>query len=190
MHIIRVNINTMADTQELAIISEVRSGDHEQYRFIVERYHRGLIQHLYNLVGDGQTAEDVAQDAFIRAYDKLDQYNEAYAFSTWLYKIADNIAYRKLKQTRPTKDIDDLEELIPDDKPSLDEITDNVFTQAAVEKAISELPIEYRQVISLYYWEDFSYEEIAEIMERPVNTIRTWLRRAKDKLRKDLNGQV
>jgi hypothetical protein len=57
MHIIRVNINTMADTQELAIISEVRSGDHEQYRFIVERYHRGLIQHLYNLVGDGQTAD-------------------------------------------------------------------------------------------------------------------------------------
>jgi RNA polymerase sigma-70 factor (ECF subfamily) len=180
----------MTDPKELAIISEVLSGKQDEYRYLVERYHRGLVQHLYNFIQDAHTAEDVAQEAFIRAYDKLAQYNEAYAFSTWLYKIADNLAYRHLKQTKAVQDIDNIEDLIPDDKPSLAETADRQFTQTAVNQAIQTLPVVYRQVINLYYWDDFSYEEIAEIMERPVGTIRTWLHRAKQELRKELYGQV
>lgn len=180
----------MTDPKELAIISEVRAGQHEQYRFLVERYHRGLIQHLYNLIHDEQTAEDVAQEAFIRAYDKLAQYNQAYAFSTWLYKIADNLAYRYLKQTKPTRDITDYEERIPDDKPSLAEATDRKFTAQAVRNAVDTLPIGYRQVVVLYYWDELSYEDIAVVTGRPLGTIRTWLYRAKEELRKELYGQV
>ena len=180
----------MNKAQELAIIREVCDGQTDHYRLLVERFHRGLILHLYNLIHDEQTAEDVAQEAFIRAYQKLSQYNEAYSFSTWLYKIADNLAYRHMKQAKPTRDIDDLEELIPDEKPSLAETTDKLFDQAAVRSAIALLPVGYRQVISLYYWDEFSYEEIAEIMGRPVGTIRTWLYRAKQDLRKELHGQV
>jgi RNA polymerase sigma-70 factor, ECF subfamily len=180
----------MTDAQEKAIISEVLSGEHEQFRFLVERYHRGLVTHLYNLINDQASAEDVAQEAFIRAYDKLSQYNETYAFSTWLYKIADNIAYRQLKHINRTTDFDDIKELVADDKPSLDEVTDKVFAREAVKKSIETLPVMYRQVIALYYWDNFNYEEIAIIMERPVGTIRTWLHRAKEDLRKELYGQV
>lgn len=180
----------MTDAQEKAIISEVLSGQQEQFRFLVERYHRGLVVHLYNLINDQHTAEDVAQEAFIRAYNKLSQYNEVYAFSTWLYKIADNIAYRHLKQIKKTTDFDAIEELVPDDKPSLEQTTDKIFTKEAVRSSIETLPIIYRQVIALYYWDDFNYEEIAVIMERPVGTIRTWLHRAKEDLRKELYGQV
>lgn len=179
----------MTDTTELAIIREVRDGHHDQYSFLVERYHRGLIQHLYNLIHDEQAAEDVAQEAFIRAYSKLDQYNEAYAFSTWLYKIADNIAYRLLKQTKPTTDIDDIEEVISDDKPTPAELVEQTFTREAVQTAITKLPLAYRQVIGLYYWDNFSYEEIAQIVDRPIGTIRTWLYRSKEQLRKELYGQ-
>jgi len=180
----------MTDAQEKAIISEILSGEQEQFRFLVERYHRGLVVHLYNLINDQHTAEDVAQEAFIRAYNKLSQYNEAYAFSTWLYKIADNIAYRHLKQTKKTNDFAAIEELVPDDKPSLEQATDRIFTQEAVRSSIDTLPVIYRQVIALYYWDNFNYEEIAVIMERPVGTIRTWLHRAKEDLRKELYGQV
>jgi RNA polymerase sigma-70 factor (ECF subfamily) len=180
----------MSNPQEQAIISEVLSGQYEEYRFLVDRYHRGLIQHLYNMTQDGQVAEDLAQEAFIRAYDKLAQYNPDYAFSTWLFKIADNLTYRYLKQTRLTRDIDDIEELIPDDKPSLGELTDQAFTKAAVREAVAGLPAQYKKVIGLYYWDNLSYEEIATIMERPVGTVRTWLHRAKEQLRKDLYGQV
>lgn len=180
----------MSNSQELAIIREIRDGQPEHYRFLVERYHRGLVQHLYNLVHDGQTAEDVAQEAFIRAYDKLAQYNETYAFSTWLYKIADNIALRHLQTVRPSHDIADLEEIIADDQPSAAEKADQQFAAEAVRSAIETLPAAYRQVISLYYWDNFSYEEIAEITGHPVGTIRTWLHRAKQSLRKELYGRV
>lgn len=179
----------MSPAQEKAIIFEVRSGDSEQYRALVERYHRGLIQHLYNLVHDGDKAEDLAQEAFIRAYTKLDQYDERYAFSTWLYKIADNLAFRDLKQTKQVQ-LDTIADTIPDDRPSLQEQVERSFTKAAVRQALDRLPLGYRQVIVLYYWDGCSYEDIATIMERPIGTIRTWLFRAKEELRKELYGQV
>jgi RNA polymerase sigma-70 factor, ECF subfamily len=180
----------MTDTQERAIISEVLSGQRDQFRFLVERYHRGLVTHLYNLLHEQQTAEDIAQEAFIRSYNKLSQYNPAYAFSTWLYKIADNIAYRYLKQAKVTLDFNDVAELIPDNKPSLDEVIDKKLTAQTVRSSIDTLPVVYRQVISLYYWDEFSYEEISVIMGRPVGTVRTWLHRAKEDLRKELYGQI
>jgi len=181
----------MADVpQDRAVIAEIREGNHECYRQLVERYHRGLIQHLYNMTQDGVAAEDIAQEAFVRAYQKLAQYGEAYAFSTWLYKIADNIAFRQLKQTKHMQDIDELEELIPDDRPTPAETFDRALSAEAVRGAVSGLPLEYRQTITLFYWENRSYEEIAELLERPIGTIRTWLHRAKEQLRKELYGQV
>ena len=190
VHIMNVNTNSMNDNQEKAAISEVLAGDHEQYRYLVERYHRGLIQHLYNLVYDGEMAEDIAQEAFIRAYEKLTQYNPDYAFSTWLYRIANNLAYRQLKQMKPAHDIDAMAEYIADDTPSAAEETDKHLAGQAVRSAIQQLPADYRHVISLYYWEDCSYEEIAARIDKPIGTVRTWLYRAKELLRKELYGQV
>ena len=175
---------------EHTIVDEVLDGNTDQYRHLVERYHRGLLQHLFYLMHDEQEAEDIAQEAFIRAYQKLAQYNKSYAFSTWLYKIADNIAYRQLRQLRPTSDIDEISEIVPDDKPSLSEQTDRTLTAESIRKAIDALPLDYRQVVILYYWDGCSYEEIAEIVEHPVGTVRTWLFRAKEHLRKELYGQI
>jgi len=180
----------MSDLQEKTLIAAVRDGDSEQYRFFVDRYHRGLILHLYRMTNNKQTAEDLAQEAFLRAYTKLSKYDDNYSFSTWLYKIADNLAYRQLKKHRPTSDLESLVEIIPDDKPSLGEMADKELSKHAVRRAIKKLPPDYQQVVSLFYWDDFSYEEISEITGRPIGTIRTWLFRAKEILRKDLYGQI
>jgi RNA polymerase sigma-70 factor (ECF subfamily) len=180
----------MSPAQEKAIISEVRSGDAEQYRALVERYHQGLIQHLYNLLHDGDLAEDVAQEAFIRAYTKLDQYDERYAFSTWLYKIADNLAFRHLKQAKQHVPLEAIAEVLPDEGPTLPEQVERAFTKETVRQALERLPLGYRQVIILCYWDECSYEDMAVIMDRPIGTIRTWLYRAKEELRKELYGQV
>jgi RNA polymerase sigma-70 factor (ECF subfamily) len=179
----------MSPSQEKAIISEILSGDLDEYRILVERYHRGLIQHLYNLLHDGDQAEDVAQEAFIRAYQKLGQYDQQYAFSTWLYRIADTIAFRHLKHARDVP-LDAVADVLSDDRPTLAEQIDKTFTKAVVRQALDRLPIGYRQVIVLYYWDECKYEDIALIMGRPVGTIRTWLYRAKEELRKELYGQV
>jgi RNA polymerase sigma-70 factor (ECF subfamily) len=181
----------MSDIQELTAIKLIlEDHDAEQYRIIVDRYHRGLVQHLYNLCYDQAVAEDLAQEAFLRAYTKLDQYNQAYAFSTWLYKIADNMAYRLLKSTKPTTDISQLEQILPSDSETPADLAEKNLAKSKVQASVAKLPLTYRQVVSLYYWDGFSYEEIAEIMDRPVGTIRTWLFRAKETLRKDLYGQV
>ena len=180
----------MADNHELAIIDEVRGGNVDHYRVLVERYHVGLVQHLFNITRDGPSAEDLAQDAFIKAYEKLEQYNADYAFSTWLYKIADHLAYRQLKKVRPSSDIADIQEMLPDDKPTASEEVDRERDRRAVRQAVDTLPLDYRQVVTLYYFDNCSYEEIAEITERPIGTVRTWLHRAKDQLRKDLYGQI
>jgi RNA polymerase sigma-70 factor (ECF subfamily) len=180
----------MTDNHELAIIEEVRGGNADHYRFLVERYHKGLVQHLFNITRDGHSAEDLAQDAFIKAYEKLAQYNADYAFSTWLYKIADNMAYRQIKQLKPATDINDIQEMIADDQPTAGEQVDKEKDKTAVHRAIGTLPLDYRQVITLYYFDNCSYEEIAEIVERPIGTVRTWLFRAKDQLKKELYGQI
>lgn len=180
----------MADKTERAVISEVLDGDIEQYRHLVERYHRGLLQHLFNIMHDEQLAEDIAQETFIQAYQKLAQYNEAYAFSTWLYKIADNKAFRQLRQLKPAKDLDEISEIVPSNTLPLSEQADRLFAAESVRKAVDKLPLDYRQVVVLYYWDNCSYEQIAEIIERPIGTVRTWLFRAKEQLRKELYGRV
>jgi RNA polymerase sigma factor (sigma-70 family) len=176
--------------QEHILISEITDGDQESYRILVDRYHKGLIIHLYNLVHDEQLAEDLAQEAFIKAYQKLSQFNTSYAFSTWLYKIADNIAYRHFKSSKKTSSIDSVEEVLPDDRPSPQEQAELHMTQQSVRDAIQKLEPKYRQIIALYYWDNFSYDEIAQILDRPVGTVKIWLYRAKELLRKELYGQI
>ena len=181
----------MTIAQEKALIATICEGDTEQYRYFVERYHRGLIQHVFNFTRDGDLAEDIAQEAFIRAYIKLAQYNDDYAFSTWLYKIADNLTKRHLAKTRHTVDIADFEDIISDPRPPTDELIDSAFDRTKVQQAVLHLTPDYRRVIIMYYWDNLQYDEIADILERPVGTIRTWLYRAKEQLRKDLtNGQT
>lgn len=181
----------MTIAQEKTLIAAICDGDTERYRYFVERYHRGLIQHIFNFVRDGDMAEDIAQEAFIQAYIKLAQYNDDYAFSTWLYKIADNLAKRFIVKNAQYADISEYEEIIPDSRPPTEELIDQSLDRAKVQHAVWRLSPDYRRVIIMYYWDNLQYEEIADIMERPVGTIRTWLFRAKEQLRKDLShGQT
>ena len=190
MSIQSVNTQNISRAQEKALVASILDGNKEQYRFFVERYHVGLIQHLYNIVHDGDTAEDIAQETFIKAYQKLYQYNTHFAFSTWLYKIGDSLAFRFLKQQKPRTDFSLLEETIADKAPSAEHMIDQSLQAQDIRAAITKLPHHYQQVVGLYYWDECSYEEIAEVIDRPIGTVRTWLHRAKELLRKELYGRV
>ena len=182
---------TVANHNEKTVIVSILDGDVNAYEQLVERYHRGLINYLYNLLGDGDAAEDVAQEAFIAAYQKLDLYNPDYAFSTWLYAIAQNLAFKQLKVAKRTTSLEPIEELLTDeDSVSTADKLDGEQTKESVRVAIQKLPPHFQQVIALYYWDNRSYEEIADIMQHPIGTIRTWLHRAKELLRKELYGQA
>lgn len=170
---------------EYITIKSVQDGDGEAYRLLVERYHVGLIIHCERLVKDRQLAEDLSQEAFVTAYKKINSYNiDKSKFSTWLYRIASNksIDYlRKQNRELPTEDIELIaQEAAPDYEAE--------EQKRQVRSVVSRLePPSYRQVIEAYYWEGKTYEQIAADMNKPINTIRTWLRRAKESLRSELS---
>ncbi len=166
---------------EQTVINLIKNGEHDAYRQLVERYQVGLIIHCDRLLGDRDVAEDVAQEAFVRAYYSIDKFNSAKgSFSTWLYRIATNIAkdhYKKSHKSQPLPEFD-----IP-------AVTEGLSSGEASEirRVVSHLePPEYAKVIQAYYWEGKRYETIAEELRVPVATVGTWIKRAKSKLRKEL----
>lgn len=169
---------------EADLIAQVKAGSADHFRPLVERYQAGIIRYVFYLVRDEDVAEDIAQDAFVVAYQKLHQYSDRYAFSTWLYRIARNLAYQYLRTNRPVPL--KFEHNLKSDMPGPSESIDKDIEAARVRSAIATLKPNHRTVIYLYYWEGKRYEEIADILDKPVNTIRTWLRRSKEELRSKL----
>jgi len=170
---------------ETNTIQKILAGDTNAYEHLVARYHVGLIIHCERLVGDRDQAEDVAQEAFIKAFNNLREYNSAKSrFSTWLYKIATNKAIDYLRAAKRKIPIEDIELIVDEAAPDYE----SEETKREVRDAVSKLePPAHRQVIEAYYWYGKSYNQIANQLNVPINTVRTWLRRAKQQLRSDLS---
>lgn len=169
---------------EAKIIKAVRGGDMDSYALLVNRYQTGLIIHCENILRSREEAEDIAQDAFITAYDKLDAFDpDQGRFSTWLYKIATNKCIDLLRKTKKTIELD-AEKLAQQTMPvGLEE-----DEKLAVREAIEQLePPKFGEIIRSYYWQGKSYDELAKEYNTTVGTIGTWMRRAKLQLRKELS---
>lgn len=170
-----------ADEREL-ILSSLDS-DAAAYGVLVERYKKALYHHCFCIVRDEDAAEDIAQEAFITAYYKLAQFDQSRKFSTWLFKIATNKALNHVKKFSRNVRIDEV---------SIERIAGTVdgpneqSIASEIRRIVDTLQPNYRAVVSLYYWEGKSYSEIAEIMNKPEGTIKGWLSRAKEQLRKEL----
>lgn len=174
----------MTKKEEDEIIRAVILGDN-RYAELVERYHVGLILHCEQLVGDRDEAEDVAQETFIKAHQMLHHYDAQRArFSTWIYRIATNEAIDHLRKTKRQVHVEDLEAIAEATMPEYVEEDE----RRAVRRAVSQLhPPEQRRVIEAYFWEGKSYQQIADELQAPLNTIRTWIRRAKLQLKEELS---
>lgn len=169
---------------EAEIIAAIVNGV-DRYEELVERYHTGLIIYCERLVGDRADAEDIAQEAFVKAYFKLKAFNPAKArFSTWLYKIAANLAIDHLRGKRRRVNVEEIESMAETTMPT--QLADE--EKREVRRAVHNLtPPAYRQVIEAYYWQGKSYQQIADNAQVPINTVRTWLRRAKAQLKENLS---
>lgn len=174
----------MSAMNESEVIQRTIDGDIDAYAKLVTRYHIGLIIHCEQLVKDRDEAEDIAQEAFIKAYKNLKKFNATKSrFSTWLYKIATNLALDYLRKQKRLVHPGDIELLAETTQPV---VLENE-RKNAVRRAVETLePPEYKEVIEAYYWRGMSYDEIAESMNKPVNTIGTYIRRAKQQLKGDL----
>lgn len=168
---------------EAEVIQAIVNGA-DRYHELIERYHAGLIIHCERIVKDRDDAEDVAQEAFIKAYLNLKDYDPDKArFSTWLYRIATNQAINHLQKSRRKIIVDEIDSIAEATMPTHLEDERKQEILAAVLKLV---PPEYRQAVEAYYWQGLSYQEIAEQLDVPLNTLRTWLSRAKKQLREEL----
>jgi RNA polymerase sigma-70 factor, ECF subfamily len=173
-----------------ALVERVQAGDKQAYGLLVAKYQRKLLRLVSRLVRDPAEAEDVAQEAFIKAYRALAGFRGDSAFYTWLYRIGVNTAKNWLvanKRRTPTStelDNEDAEnygesDLLRDvDTPERLLMTKQIAE--TVNAAMSELPEELRTAISLREVDGLSYEEIAQVMECPIGTVRSRIFRARE----------
>jgi RNA polymerase sigma-70 factor, ECF subfamily len=171
---------------EKEIIRQILRGDNEKYRLLLERYQPGLVNHCFTMTNDYDIAHDLTQEASIKAYLQLNRYNEDYRFSTWLYKIATNLCLDFLKKRRHISLEDIPEPLSTMLSPQEQAIKNESALQ--LHQAVRKLSLKYQTVISLYYWQERTYEEIANIMNVPLGTVRIWIKRAKEQLKEELHG--
>lgn len=173
-----------------ALVERVQAGDKQAYGLLVAKYQRKLLRLVSRLVRDPAEAEDVTQEAFIKAYRALAGFRGDSAFYTWLYRIGVNTAKNWLvanKRRTPTStelDNEDAEnygesDLLRDvDTPERLLMTKQIGE--TVNAAMSELPEELRTAISLREVDGLSYEEIAQVMECPIGTVRSRIFRARE----------
>jgi RNA polymerase sigma-70 factor, ECF subfamily len=168
---------------EPELIALSLDGDEGAYATLIDRYKEGLYRHCFRFTHNEDDAEDIAQEAFIEAYVHLDQFDSRFQFSTWLYKIATNLALMRLRKHHDVRmDEDELDRILSD-LPGAEEF---VFYQE-LHEAVNQLPMQYRTVVSMHYWQGKSYSEIASSMGTSVGSIKGWMSRAKKQLREVLS---
>jgi len=165
------------------LIQQTLAGEKNAFGELVAKYQGRLYNTMIQVVGNSEDAYDVVQEAFFQAYLRLETFRQTSKFYTWLYRIAFNVAMgiRRRKRPRPV-DVapgHDLAEILVDQNLTPDEIMISAENIQAVQVVIAELDEEFRLTIILRELEDFAYEEIAEILDVPLGTVRSRLHRAR-----------
>ena len=177
---------------ETKLIDQVLQGDNDAFAQLVEAYQDRVYGLCLRMVSDREDAQDLAQEAFVRAWRGLKFYKHEAAFSTWLYRLTSNVCidFLRQKKRRSALSLTSAEEEeqidIPDPSPQPEELVMQQQRKEAVAEAMSQLEDEFRLVLTLRVVQERSYEEIAEIMDLKVGTVKSRLARAREKLRKIL----
>lgn len=176
-------------------INQVIKGDHNAFGEIVEIYKDKVFQICFRMLGNRQEAEDLAQEAFVRAYVNIRSFNITMKFSTWLYRIATNLCIDRLRKKKPDYYLDaevagteglNMYSQIASDMAKPEEEVESLELQETIQVEIMKLPEKYRSVIVLRYIEELSLKEISEILDLPVGTVKTRIHRGREALRKQL----
>jgi RNA polymerase sigma-70 factor (ECF subfamily) len=181
----------MPDSSDRALVLRVRGGDAEAFGDLVQRYQSSVYNVCYRLLGEAGAAEDQAQEAFIRAYERLDRFDAERPFGPWVRRVAANLCLNRLAGSRgPSLSLDDerdaRNERVFDPAPDPAAAREQAEVAEALRAAIAALPPHYRAVIELRHFHDLSYAEIGAELGLPVSDVKSHLFRA----RKLLAGQA
>jgi RNA polymerase sigma-70 factor (ECF subfamily) len=176
------------------LIRETLRGDADAFDTLVRRHQQRLFHALTHMAGCAEEAEDVLQETFLQAYLKLDTFRGGSRFYTWLYRIAINQFVSRRRRERPTlsldrgPDVEGVDPADPGERPEGRMLREERAGQ--VHQALSGLSDEHRSVLVLREIDGFCYEEISEMLNLPVGTVRSRLHRARSQLRDALSHAV
>ena len=166
----------------------------DDFYFLMKRYEGKLLRYIKRISDvTHEEAEDLLQDVFFKAYRNLNSFDQTLKFSSWIYRIAHNSVLNYVRKRKIRSILDRLgddgetgnlkQEDIPGDMGA-DSRYQSYETHENMENALAELPVRYREVLILHYFEEKSYDEISEILRKPSGTVATWIKRAKKRLKK------
>lgn len=179
----------MASDEVLA--QQAKEGNIKAFEELFERYKKRILNFVYRLIGNKETAEEVTQETFIKVYKNLDIYDPSKKFTSWLYTIARNLAKNALRDRKYFADISlekeilrgnkafKLKDVIADPSMSPASIVEDEELAEQAQKVLNLLPVKYREVITLYTVEKLTYKEIAEILGCSVANVSIILNKAK-----------
>ena len=175
--------------EEQDLMLRVQSGDEVAFEEIVKKFKDKIVNFLWQITGDYQKAVELSQETFMRVYFKAGKYKPIAPVSSWIYAIASNLAKTDLKRSRRYSHVslDDIVNAVPRNMP-FNEDPANSDLIKNLRDAIGRLHPRYRVPLILKDIEGFSQEEIAEIMEKPLGTIKARISRGRQYLKRDLEG--
>lgn len=180
---------------ETRLAKLARNGDRAAFEELVQLYKDKIYHLAYRMLGNKQEAEDAVQETFLRVFLNLARYDEAQKFSTWIFRIGTNLCIDRLRKKRPNYSLDaelpegeggDWYSMLASEDPSPEDQLVLSETQSQIRQAIDVMPDKYKSVVVLRYLQDMSLQEIGDVLDMPVTTVKTRVHRGREFLRKQL----
>ncbi len=175
------------DAPERELVRRAKRGDTEAFDELVRRHQQVVFNLAYRFARDVALAEDMAQDAFLKAFRLLKGFRGDCSFSTWMYRVTSSVCLTELARRKKRQEV----ELLPTHtSPAGPDRIEAGDMAEVVRRCVTRLPDRYAVIVSLYYLKEMSYEEVASIMEIPMGTLKTWMFRARKELRKIVETEL
>ncbi|GER65903.1 RNA polymerase sigma factor [Weizmannia acidilactici] len=175
----------MVEQDLTRLIQQAKSGDIDAFAALVTRFKGEVFRHAYAMVNDRMEAEDIAQEAFVKAYYSLDKLEHAYAFASWMARIVSNLCYDRLKKLKKKAALQ-----TEMDEETLSRPASNIERanlRFDIRDAMEKLSPEHRTALVLRDIEGYSYDEIAKIMRIPLGTVKSRINTARKALKNELS---
>ena len=179
-------MNIDQQSGETDIIRQCLDGEANSYSVLVDRYKKMVYNVAYRMLGDGDIANDIAQESFIAAYGGLKTFKQDAKFSSWLYSIALNKCRDHMRLTKENIPIDDISDIRPGSGISPEQAAADHQSNDLLQQALNALPAEYREVLVLKHIEELDYQEISAITGAGVSALKVRAHRGREMLRKIL----
>jgi len=185
--------------EDRELIERCKRGDIGAFDQLFRRYTRQVYNYAFRMIPNYDDANDIAQEAFVRAFNSIRSFRGDSNFSTWLFRIVYNVSLDEIKRRKGRYllsldeqlelEEDSLTRQVESESPSPDELVEKQERDRILQEAIETLPEYQKAMIVLYHMQGFSYEEIAEIVGLPIGTVKSRLNRARESLKEKLKAQ-